>query len=190
MRSKIFCWSVQPVLAGAVVFFVAASAFAADPIPRPPIPPGAIQPIEEALPPQPEESPAVPEPADIDTLAPVVLNRIGLPVPRGNHYDCYAATKLGPHQPRRVGLSDQFGRRWVSVLRVTRICVPANKFHNGRITPAPDPRLHLVCYEVITPVPQPPIPVVLIRNQFGYAKLRVERKIRELCLPSSKIKLR
>ena len=63
--------------------------------------------------------------------------------------------------------------------KITQICTPVGV--NGE--PVPDPRLHLVCYELLEK--HDPRRPVATTNRFGKSKM-VVRESQELCVPSTK----
>jgi hypothetical protein len=105
-------------------------------------------------------------------------------VPKGNHYQCYPAKQVERSVPHKAVLSDQFGRKEVVAVAVTRLCNPVDKRAppNG-VGPIVDKTLHLVCYRIEGGQEGK---VVRVRNQFGVVTLRTGQA-EELCLPSSKI---
>jgi hypothetical protein len=105
-------------------------------------------------------------------------------VPKGNHYQCYPAKQLERSVTRKAILTDQFGRKEVAVIAVTRLCNPVDKRAPPKgAGPIIDKGLHLVCYQIEGGQDGK---VVRVRNQFGVVTLRTG-KAEELCLPSSKI---
>ncbi len=107
--------------------------------------------------------------------------------PKGNHYQCYPAEQVEATKQRVVVLTDQFGKQKAAVIKVTRLCNPVDKrLADGEPGPIVDPNLHLVCYQIDSAQKGQD---VRVRNQFGVFVLKVG-PARELCLPSSKIKLK
>lgn len=99
------------------------------------------------------------------------------------HFECYSVE----HDPANmeklfVTLEDQFDLIETRLGKITRLCTPVSKNEEG----VPDPRLHLVCYEILDS--HDPDEPVLTTNQFGKTELQV-RKARELCVPSRKKRL-
>ena len=108
-------------------------------------------------------------------------------IPRGNHYVCHPARATN-FRPLKASFVDQFGEIDVLVTGVTRLCAPATKRYNGRITEVVDKTEHLVCYS-IRPNQVQRLPRVLTNNQFGPLTLDLAQP-NEICLPSGKIPLR
>jgi hypothetical protein len=111
-----------------------------------------------------------------DDLAPPVLD----------HFKCYKTKQVGTRfDPRRVVLTDQFNTERVNVVRPEAFCNPVDKDGSG----ISDPTAHLTCYK-IRDVRGDEFPKfekrrVQVTDQFGTHTLLV-KKIRSLCLPSSK----
>lgn len=108
------------------------------------------------------------------------------PIPKGNHYVCYPA-KVAEFKPFKASFVDQFGEIDVTVVGVTRLCAPATKRYNGKITEVVDKNLHLVCY-AIKPNQTQNLPKVVTNNQFGPLTLTLDQP-NEICLPSGKLPL-
>ena len=108
-------------------------------------------------------------------------------IPKGNHYVCYPA-RAAQFRPLKASFVDQFGEIDVIVTGVTRLCAPATKRYNGRITEVVDKTEHLVCYS-IKPNQVQRLPRVLTNNQFGPLTLDLAQP-NEICLPSGKTPLR
>ena len=103
--------------------------------------------------------------------------------PKGNHYQCYEVLKQPAFKPRTVELADQFGKRKVEVLGITRICNPATKRVANAVYEPVDKTLHYVCYKLGKA--EQASRMVQVANQFGTSTLVVGQPL-ELCLPSSK----
>ena len=99
-----------------------------------------------------------------------------------DHFRCYGV------QPRKVvrtvGLRDQFGKGSSTTARLVRLCTPVRKTYEAKVTRIRRPDAHLACY-TITPHLVPEQRDVVVRNQFGRKRLRVQ-EARTLCLPTSK----
>ena len=116
-----------------------------------------------------------------------VANAQKLPaIPVGNHYVCYPAHAVD-FKPRKASFVDQFGEIDVEVVGITRLCAPATKRYNGKITEVVDKNLHLVCY-AIKPMQDQKLPKVLTNNQFDPATLTLGQP-NEICLPTGKLPL-
>jgi hypothetical protein len=107
------------------------------------------------------------------------------PIPVGNHYVCYPAK--GEFKPVKASFVDQFGEIDVVVTGITRLCAPATKRYNGKITEVVNKNLHLVCYS-IKPNQTQKLPKVLINDQFASGTLVLEQP-NEICLPAGKLPL-
>ena len=104
------------------------------------------------------------------------------PAPQGlSHYACYAAE--GPLQNVPVGLHDQFFNSNHQVGRPVLFCNPAQKWHNGQVSPVTNPVDHLTCYSMSR---QPYSRAVDTRNQFGDGHLQTAFADM-LCVPSQKL---
>jgi hypothetical protein len=109
-----------------------------------------------------------------------------LPPPVLDHFKCYKTKQLGTRfDPRRVVLADQFNTQRVNVVRPETFCNPADKAGSG----IKNPTAHLACYK-IGDVRGDEFPKfrkqrVEASDQFGTHTLLL-KKIRTLCLPSSK----
>ncbi len=138
---------------------------------------------------------------NVTISAPVLLavptQKDSLPPPSGlDHFRCYPAIVTPgatgqPTFPIHVTLKDQFDKQpeEVEVLGVVAFCAPAEKFHNGQITPIqsppPEPD-HLTCYVFQERTTAPASTTrVQTNNQFGPEKFFV-RQARYLCVPTSK----
>ncbi len=108
------------------------------------------------------------------------------PIPKGNHYVCYPA-KAEKFAPRKASFVDQFGEIDVEVTGITRLCAPATKRYDGKITPVVDKALHLVCYSIKV-AKGVKLPKVITNNQFGSQTL-VLAQPNEICLPTGKTPL-
>ena len=103
-----------------------------------------------------------------------------------DHFKCYKTKQLGPRfDPRQVVLADQFNTQRVNVVRPETFCNPAGKDGSG----INNPTAHLTCYK-IRDVRGDEFPKfrkqrVEASDQFGTHTLLL-KKIRTLCLPSSK----
>jgi hypothetical protein len=102
--------------------------------------------------------------------------------PQGlSHFSCYAAE--GPLVDVPVALEDQFFASKHRMGRPILFCNPAQKWHNGVVTPIANPNDHLACYS-ITPVPF--ARDVDIRSQFGEVHLLTNRADLS-CVPTQKL---
>jgi hypothetical protein len=102
--------------------------------------------------------------------------------PQGlSHYACYEAE--GPLQDVPVRLEDQFFGSNHRVARPVLFCNPAQKWHNGTVSPIANPLDHLTCYNITN---QPYSRVVDTRNQFGQFRLQTAAADM-LCVPSLKL---
>jgi hypothetical protein len=103
-----------------------------------------------------------------------------------DHFKCYKTKQLGTRfDPRQVVLTDQFNTQRVNVVRPENFCNPVDKDGEG----ISDPTAHLTCYK-IRDVRGDEFPKftkrrVEVSDQFGTHTLLL-KKIRRLCLPSSK----
>jgi hypothetical protein len=101
-------------------------------------------------------------------------------------FKCYETSQFGARfDARRVVLTDQFGTQRVNVVRPDAFCNPADRDGEG----IGDPSVHLTCYK-IRDVRKDEFPAFMRQrveasDQFGAHTLLL-RKIRSLCLPSSK----
>lgn len=107
------------------------------------------------------------------------------PIPVSNHYVCYPAQ--AKFKPRRASFVDQFGEIDVTVTGITRLCAPATKRYDAKITPVVDKDSHLVCYSIKSDRTQK-LPKVLINDQFGPLTLTLDQT-NEICLPAGKLPL-
>jgi hypothetical protein len=112
-----------------------------------------------------------------------------LPPPVLDHFKCYQTRQVGTKfDPRRVVLSDQFTTERVNVVRPEGFCNPADKDGSG----INDPSAHLACYKIGDvrgdEFPKFKKERVDVTDQFGTHSLLL-KKIRSLCLPSSKAPL-
>jgi hypothetical protein len=103
--------------------------------------------------------------------------------PRLEHFQCYAIRARTRFRPRRVTLTDQFGRTSARVTRPTGLCAPAQK-NRERLRNRTG---HLKCYAIAERRFRPRL--VAVRNQFGPGRLTVLRPT-SLCLPSLKYAVR
>jgi uncharacterized repeat protein (TIGR01451 family) len=103
-----------------------------------------------------------------------------------DHFKCYKTKQIGdPFDPRQVVLTDQFNTERVNVVRPEAFCNPVDKDGSGINVPT----AHLACYK-IRDVRGDEFPKfrrqrVEVTDQFGTRTLLL-KKIRSLCLPSSK----
>jgi hypothetical protein len=103
-----------------------------------------------------------------------------------DHFKCYKTKQPGTKfDPRQVVLADQFNTQRVNVVRPETFCNPVDKDGSGINNPAG----HLTCYK-IRDVRGDEFPKfrkqrVEVSDQFGTHTLLL-KKIRTLCLPSSK----
>jgi uncharacterized repeat protein (TIGR01451 family) len=103
-----------------------------------------------------------------------------------DHFKCYKTRQVGTKfDPRQVVLTDQFNTERVNVLRPEAFCAPADKDGSG----INDPSAHLACYKIGDvrgdEFPKFKKERVEVTDQFGTHSLLL-KKIRSLCLPSSK----
>jgi uncharacterized repeat protein (TIGR01451 family) len=103
-----------------------------------------------------------------------------------DHFKCYKTRQLGTKfDPRQVVLTDQFNMQRVNVVRPEAFCAPADKDGSG----INDPTAHLTCYKIRDvrgdEFPKFEKERVEVTDQFGTRTLLL-KKIRSLCLPSSK----
>ena len=108
-------------------------------------------------------------------------------IPKGNHYVCYPVKPID-FKAIKASFVDQFGEIDVTVTGITRLCAPATKRYNGKITEVVNKDLHLVCYS-IKPNQEQTLPKVLINDQFGSAVLSLAQP-NEICLPAGKLPLK
>jgi hypothetical protein len=111
-----------------------------------------------------------------DDLSPAVLD----------HFKCYKTKQVGTRfDPRQVILTDQFNTERVNVVRPEAFCNSADKDGSG----INDPSAHLACYKIGDvrgdEFPKFKKERVDVTDQFGTHTLLL-KKIRSLCLPSSK----
>jgi uncharacterized repeat protein (TIGR01451 family) len=103
-----------------------------------------------------------------------------------DHFKCYKTKQVGTKfDPRQVVLTDQFNTERVNVVRPQVFCAPVDKDGSG----INDPAAHLACYK-IRDVRGDEFPKFMkerveVTEQFGTRTLLL-KKIRSLCLPSSK----
>jgi hypothetical protein len=103
-----------------------------------------------------------------------------------DHFKCYKTKQRGTRfDPRQVVLADQFNTQRVNVVRPETFCNPVDKDGEG----ISNPTAHLTCYK-IRDVRGDEFPKfrkqrVEVSDQFGTHTLLL-KKIRTLCLPSSK----
>jgi hypothetical protein len=108
------------------------------------------------------------------------------PPPSLDDFKCYTTRQLGTRfDPRQVVLTDQFNTERVNVVRPEAFCNPVDKNGEG----ISDANVHLTCYQ-ISDVRGDEFPAftrqrVETSDQFGTHTLLL-RKIKTLCLPSSK----
>jgi uncharacterized repeat protein (TIGR01451 family) len=106
-----------------------------------------------------------------------------------DHFKCYKTRQVGTKFDRRqVVLTDQFNTERVNVVRPEAFCNPADKDGSG----INDPSAHLACYKIGDvrgdEFPKFKKERVDVTDQFGTHSLLL-KKIRSLCLPSSKAPL-
>src|SRR3954470_22449329 len=97
-----------------------------------------------------------------------------------DHFQCYSIEPKGDFKARAVGVTDQFGKRKVTIAKPFRLCAPVSK-NRSKVR---DPVQHLVCYEA-----RPAKKVsknLSIHNQFG-GELTKTRRVDQLCVPSLKV---
>jgi len=126
----------------------------------------------------------------LDPLDPVKLD----------HFLCYKIkeTPKFPKKSIRVKLADQFidpNNQGVSKLfdveKPTRLCAPVSKSFNGDDVQIQDPDSHLTCYKIkpaklIPPQPKHDPVEVFLNDQFGEVERWEAKKVKELCIPSTK----
>jgi hypothetical protein len=98
-----------------------------------------------------------------------------------SHFSCYAAEGRLLDVP--VGLEDQFFASKHRMGRPILFCNPAQKWHNGVVTPIANPNDHLTCYSMTR---SPYQRVVDIRNQFGEHRLQTSYADVS-CVPTQKL---
>ena len=113
------------------------------------------------------------------------VTTISLP-PELDHFKCYKTKQIGDRfDPRHVVLTDQFNTQRVNVVRPEAFCNPVDKAGSG----INDPTAHLACYKIRDvrgdEFPKFTKQRVEVTDQFGTRTLLL-KKIRSLCLPSSK----
>jgi hypothetical protein len=112
----------------------------------------------------------------------------GTQPPGLDHFKCYKADpdRLDPYELLTdVILRDQFVQEPVKVAKFPdRLCNPVEKRHGDETYPPANPMAHLVCWKISSQQPLPAFEV-LVLNQFGDARLTVDKRLR-LCLPSWK----
>jgi hypothetical protein len=99
---------------------------------------------------------------------------------RLEHFGCYTAASGKGFKPRKVTLSDQFGRRLATVRRGLTLCNPSRKNDEAKVV---NERDHLRCYA--TNRGRPVRLTVFLRNQFGPFVADVLEP-NSLCVPSTK----
>jgi hypothetical protein len=98
-----------------------------------------------------------------------------------DHFNCYAAEGQPLNVP--VGLQDQFFGSRHELAQPVLFCNPAQKWHEGNVTPIGNPQDHLTCYRM---TPQPFTEQRGIRNQFG--EFRIETAVADMaCVPTLKL---
>ena len=103
------------------------------------------------------------------------------PPTRPEHFACYKVDQKSKPDRQIVTLSDQFAKDVdVEVRKVREICAPVDKNGEGIV----NPKLHLVCYDVKSPVVVDKL--VQVENQFGVEQLRIKEHMQRLCVPSWK----
>jgi uncharacterized repeat protein (TIGR01451 family) len=103
-----------------------------------------------------------------------------------DHFKCYKSKQVETKfDPRQVVLTDQFNTERVNVVRREAFCNPVDKDGSG----INDPSAHLACYKIRDvrgdEFPKFTKERVEVTDQFGTRTLLL-KKIRSLCLPSSK----
>jgi hypothetical protein len=99
---------------------------------------------------------------------------------RLEHFGCYSAPTGKGFKPRKVTLSDQFGRRVAKVARGLTLCAPSRKNKEAPVVNKSD---HLRCYA--TNRGRSVRQQVFLRNQFGPFTADVLEP-NSLCVPSTK----
>lgn len=106
----------------------------------------------------------------------------------GDHYQCY---KIDPYPgSASVGITagDQFGSAGLKLGPAVLICNPATKVHNDRRYGVKDPKLHFVCYRILSTSVRDRKRKLRIQNQFE--DRTVVADMRDLfCVPSLKTEL-
>jgi hypothetical protein len=97
-----------------------------------------------------------------------------------DHFQCYSIKPRGDFKARAVGVTDQFGKRKVTIGKPFRLCAPVSK-NRSKVR---NPVQHLVCYRA-----RPAKKVsknLSIHNQFG-GELTKTRRVDQLCVPTLKV---
>ena len=114
-----------------------------------------------------------------------LVNAIVPPIPQNaNHYLCY---DIEPYDiAKGVSTRDQFQNKQFKVVKARYLCNPAEKRHNGKVSPIVDENNHLMCYEVL---PHNKVNrKVVTNNQFGFSS-QLAIQTEELCVPTIKTHL-
>jgi hypothetical protein len=99
---------------------------------------------------------------------------------RLDHFQCYRVDPTTPFEPRRVALTDQFGRSRAVALRLFNLCAPVRK---NRTLPR-NREAHLACYTLRRQ--RFAIRQVAVTNQFQRSGRLAVVRPSELCLPTGK----
>src|SRR3954454_5142683 len=97
-----------------------------------------------------------------------------------DHFQCYSIEPSGAFKARTVGITDQCGKRKVTIGKPFRLCAPVSK-NRSKVR---NPVQHLVCYRA-----RPAKKVsknLSIHNQFG-GELTKTRRVDQLCVPTLKV---
>jgi hypothetical protein len=96
-------------------------------------------------------------------------------------FKCYKVRRAKTRVPGVV-VRDQFGTLTLDVKKPFRLCIAADKNHEGIV----DPAAHLMCYKVAQrSLPRfRGIEPIYIDNQFGASTIATDH-LRELCVPST-----
>jgi hypothetical protein len=108
---------------------------------------------------------------------------MGADIPKGNHYVCYPIKDVA-FKTREAAFKDQFGTVKGTIVRPVQLCAPADKMIGKLTYQAPDPKLHMVCYEV--KLESKKTPPVQTTDQFGTLKFQ-GFPATIVCLPAAKV---
>ncbi len=107
-----------------------------------------------------------------------------LPVPDGEHFQCYMLRKGDKLKREEILVRDQFGENKVVLATPAMLCNPAEKVHDGKTFKMKDKERHLVCY-TYEKRPDVRSQALEVGTQFGYDEVSSARA--ELfCAPASK----
>lgn len=113
--------------------------------------------------------------------------------PSADHYKCYKV-RYGKARVPNIIVSDQFGVLHQDAIKPFRLCVVADKNHEGAIdTVSLDPGAPVaqgfMCYKTRPtrgyPVFRGPGAPVYVSNQFGQSTFEAVHHLRELCVPAA-----